>query len=87
MSDQTCGCVRRSLGESFDPVPFTCGPVSEVVTVSEMVMRFDDRCFRDANEMRKFRMMVTSESLGDVSPTGTGGIENLIAEFQIAASR
>jgi hypothetical protein len=37
--------------------------------------------------MRKFRMMVSSESLGDVSRTRTGGIENLIAEFQIAASR
>ncbi len=52
-----------------------------------MVVRFDDRGLGDTEEVREFWMMVPSESLGDVSRTGTGRIENLIAEFEIAASR
>jgi hypothetical protein len=85
--DQACGCVGRSIGESFDPIPFVCGPVSEVATVADMVLCFDDRCLGDTEEVREFWMMVPSESLCDVSWTGTGRIENLIAEFEIAASR
>jgi hypothetical protein len=50
-------------------------------------MCFDDRCLGDTKEVREFWMTVPSESLGDVSWTGTGRIENLIAEFEIVASR
>jgi hypothetical protein len=62
MSDQACGCVGRSIGERFDPIPFVCGPISEVVTVSDVVVRFDDRCLGDAKKVCEFWMMVPSES-------------------------
>jgi hypothetical protein len=56
-------------------------------SVSQVVVRFEQRCACDANVARELRMPETTKSFGEIRRCGPGGGSELIAESAIAARR